>query len=450
MERILIANRGEIACRLIRTIRHLGKQAIAVYSEVDADALHCHLADIALPLGPPQPRHSYLNIEAILQAARSSGADAIHPGYGFLAENAALARRCQEAGLTFIGPTPATMDIMGDKARARQVAQDAGVPVLPGSGTAPLDLASAQQFADTLGYPVLLKAAAGGGGIGMQVVSSPAGLVKAFTTAQNRAQAAFHNPALYLEKFLGAPRHVEVQVLGDTHGQMVHLYERECSIQRRHQKVLEEAPAPLLSHPGYTALRQRITEAALAVATAVGYRNAGTVEFLVDDTQKFYFIEMNARLQVEHPVTEMITGIDLVAEQIRIAEGLPLAWRQEDLGMHGAAIECRIYAENPAKNFLPAPGQVSRLRLPSGAGVRVDSGLSEGIRITPYYDPLLAKIITHGASREQAITRMRQALAELTIDGVGTNLALHRQILDNASFRAGNLDTTFLFSQLFP
>jgi acetyl-CoA carboxylase biotin carboxylase subunit len=448
MQRILIANRGEIACRVIRTVQQLGKQAIAVYSEADTDAPHCRLADSALPIGPPPPRQSYRNIAAILQAAASSGADAIHPGYGFLAEHAAFARRCREAGLTFIGPSPEAMEMMGDKARARQIAQAAGVPVLPGSGATPLQLESAQQLAARLGYPVLLKAAGGGGGIGMQVVTSPEGLAKAFMTAQSRAQAAFGNPALYLEKFLTAPRHIEVQVLGDTHGHLVHLYARECSLQRRHQKVLEEAPAPLCSRPQDATLRTRLTQAALAVAAAVGYTNAGTVEFLVDAMQHFYFIEMNTRLQVEHPVTEMITGIDLVAEQIRLAEGAPLSWRQQDLPIRGAALECRLYAENPARNFLPSPGQITALRLPSGPGVRIDSGVTVGSRVTPYYDPLLAKIITHGSNREQAVARMQQALAECVVEGVVTNLPLHRQILGSARFQNGMLDTHFLLSHL--
>jgi acetyl-CoA carboxylase biotin carboxylase subunit len=450
MERILIANRGEIACRVIRTVQRLGKQAIAVYSTADAEAPHCRLADRAVAIGAAPPAHSYLNIDAILHAAAVSGAEGIHPGYGFLAENAAFARRCQEAGLTFIGPTPEVMEIMGDKARARQIAQRLGVPVLPGSGTTPLDLHSAQRCAEAIGYPVLLKAAAGGGGIGMQVVTSPDGLARALTTAQNRAWAAFGNAAIYLEKFLSAPRHIEVQVLGDRHGTLVHLYERECSIQRRHQKVLEEAPSPLLARPQHGALRHCLTQAALAVAAAVQYTNAGTVEFLVDEAQGFYFIEMNPRLQVEHPVTECVTGTDLVAEQIRSAEGYPLMWSQQDLALRGAALECRIYAENPTQNFLPAPGQITALHFPSGPGVRVDSGITAPARVTPYYDPLLAKIITYGESRAQAMARMRQALAEVVIEGIVSNIALHREILDNAYFQTGALGTDFLATKLHP
>jgi acetyl-CoA carboxylase biotin carboxylase subunit len=444
MQRILIANRGEIACRIIRSVQNLGKQAIAVYSEADANAPHRHLADQAYAIGPAPAQHSYLNMEAILRAATASGADGLHPGYGFLAENATFARRCQDAGLTFIGPSPATMHAMGDKAVARQIAQDAGVPIIPGSGSTPVDRDSARQYAADLGYPVLLKAAGGGGGIGMQVVASPEGLDKAFTTAQNRAQAAFGSPALYLEKFLTAPRHVEIQVLGDTHGHLLHCYERECSIQRRHQKVIEEAPSPLLAQSRHAGLRQRMTEAALAVATAVQYVGAGTVEFLVDEAQGFYFIEMNTRLQVEHTVTEMITGIDLVAAQIRIAEGEPLPWRQADIPLHGAALECRLYAENPAKNFLPSPGTLTTWQIPSGPGIRVDSGMQAGMQVTPYYDPLLAKIITHGDTRTQAISRMRQALAAYQVEGIQSNLALHQQIMDNARFQAGALTTSFL------
>jgi acetyl-CoA carboxylase biotin carboxylase subunit len=448
MERILIANRGEIACRIIRTVQQLGKQAIAVYAEADADALHCQLADTAVAIGPASPQQSYLNIDAILQAATMSGAEGIHPGYGFLAENAAFARRCQQAGLVFIGPTPEAMEAMGDKARARQIARAVGVPVIPGSGTAPLELASARQYAEAIGYPVLLKAAGGGGGIGMQVVTTPEGLAKAFTTAQNRARAAFGNPTLYLEKFLMAPRHIEVQVLGDMHGTLVHLYERECSIQRRHQKVVEEAPAPLLTWPDHSALRACLTQAALAVAAAVQYTNAGTVEFLVDEALDWYFIEMNTRLQVEHPVTECVTGVDLVAEQIRLAEGAPLAWCQEDLVLQGAALECRIYAENPARNFLPSPGQITTVHFPTGTGVRIDSGITAGSRVTPYYDPLLAKVITSGENRMQAITRMRQTLTALVIDGIVSNIALHQHIMDNAYFQAGDLTTDFLSSKL--
>jgi acetyl-CoA carboxylase biotin carboxylase subunit len=450
MERILIANRGEIACRIIRTIHDLGKYAIAVYSEADADAPHRHLADEAYMIGPPPAPRSYLDIDAILDAATASRAEGIHPGYGFLAENSAFARRCHEAGLTFIGPSPEAMTAMGDKATAREIAQAAGVPVIPGSGSPPLDLVTAGQVAADLGYPVLLKAAGGGGGIGMQVVTSPDGLERAFTSAQNRARAAFGNPALYVEKFLAAPRHLEVQILGDTHGNLVHLYERECSIQRRHQKILEEAPSPFLSRPEHAGLRQRLIRAALSVAAAVQYTNAGTVEFLVDDAGGFYFIEMNTRLQVEHTVTEMVTDLDLVAEQIRLAEGQALSWSQEAITVKGAAIECRLYAENPAKRFLPSPGQITALQLPAGPGIRIDHGLTDRAAITPYYDPLLAKVITHGTDRRQAITRMRQALSEIVIAGLTTNTALHRHIMDHTQFQAGELDTTFLFTALPP
>jgi acetyl-CoA carboxylase biotin carboxylase subunit len=448
MERILIANRGEIACRIIRTVQQLGKKAIAVYSEADAAAPHRCLADAAVAIGPSSPRHSYLNIDAILDAAAASGADGVHPGYGFLAENADFARRCREVGLRFIGPSPEAMETVGDKAAARQVAQAVGVPIIPGSDRTPLDVERAQQIAERIGYPVLLKAVGGGGGIGMQTVVNPEGLARAFTSAQNRARAAFGNPALYIEKFLSTPRHIEVQVLGDIHGNLIHLYERECSIQRRHQKLLEEAPAPLLLRSEH--LRTRLTQAALAIAAAVHYTNAGTIEFLVDEAHNFYFIEMNARLQVEHAVTEMVTGIDLVAEQIRLAEGAPLSWRQRDIALHGAAIECRIYAEDPTKNFLPSPGRITALRLPRGPGVRVDSGVTVGSQMTPFYDPLLVKIITHGASRDQAIARMRQALADLVVEGVASNTALHRQIIDSVHFQTGAVDTDFLFRKLHP
>jgi acetyl-CoA carboxylase biotin carboxylase subunit len=318
------------------------------------------------------------------------------------------------------------------------------VPVIPGSSSDALDPASAHDIAASIGYPILLKAAGGGGGIGMQVVAGPSGLDKAFASAQNRAKSAFGNPVLYLEKFLAAPRHIEVQILGDTHGNLVHLYERECSLQRRHQKIVEEAPAVLLNRPEHVALRQRMTHAALAIAKAVQYTNAGTVEFLVDDAQGFYFIEMNTRLQVEHTVTEMVTGVDIVAEQICLAEGATLSWRQEDLTVNGSAIECRICAENPAKNFLPAPGQITALHLPTGAGLRIDSGIQPGTRVTPYYDSLLAKVITHGSTRHEAISRMQDALATLHLDGLTTNIALHQQLLQHPRFQSGDIDTTFL------
>ncbi len=450
MDRILIANRGEIACRIIRTVQQLGKTALAVYSEADANAAHRQLADAAFPIGPAAPQQSYLNMDALLEAARAGAADAIHPGYGFLAENVIFAGRCKDAGIVFIGPSPTAMAAMGDKATARHIAEQAGAPVIPGSGAEPLDLEQARQVATDIGYPVLLKAAGGGGGIGMQVVVDPEALERAFTTARNRAQAAFANPALYIEKFVTNPRHIEIQVLGDTHGNLLHLYERECSIQRRHQKIIEEAPSPLLGHPAHHQLRARMTQAALNIAAAVQYTSAGTVEFLVDEAQGFYFIEMNARLQVEHPVTEMITGIDLVAEQIRIAAGAPLAFRQEDIEPRGAAIECRIYAENPDKNFLPSPGQLQAFQLPTGAGIRVDSGVVAGDKITPYYDPMLAKIIAHGDTRCAAVALMRQALAESVVEGVANNISLHQRIMQNAYFLKGNIDTDFLFSKLEP
>jgi acetyl-CoA carboxylase biotin carboxylase subunit len=450
MERILIANRGEIACRIIRTVQQLGKTAIAVYSAADADAPHRHLADEAVAIGPAAPQQSYLDIDALLRVARDSSAEGIHPGYGFVSENIVFARRCEAAGIVFIGPSPDTMAAVGDKATARHIARQAGVPVIPGSGTEPLTLAQARQVAEEIGYPVLLKAAGGGGGIGMQVVIHPDALERAYHTAQNRARSAFANPTLYIEKFIRNPRHIEVQVLGDRYGNLVHLYERECSIQRRHQKVIEEAPAPLFDRPGYSALCERMSQAALNIAAAVQYVSAGTVEFLVDEAQGFYFIEMNARLQVEHTVTEAITGIDLVAEQIRIAEGAPLAWRQTDIKRHGAALECRIYAENPDKNFLPSPGQIQTFHLPAGNGIRVDSGVVAGYQVTPYYDPMLAKVITHGETRADAIARMRQALAASVVEGVTNNIRLHQRIMENPSFQQGDLDTDFLFSKLAP
>jgi acetyl-CoA carboxylase biotin carboxylase subunit len=440
LRKILIANRGEIAVRIVRACRELGIRSVAVYSEADRAALHVRMADEALAIGPAPATESYLNTARLLAAVRQSGADAIHPGYGFLSEDADLARACTEAGVRFIGPSPAAMDAMGSKTSARRSMQAAGVPVVPGTVQGLESDAEAKQVATKLGYPVLIKASAGGGGKGMRVVESPADLASALEAARSEALRAFGDDEVYLEKLLVNPRHIEVQVLGDEHGNIVHLGERECSLQRRHQKVLEESPSPLVD----AALRARMGEAAERVARATGYTSAGTVEFLVDAERNFYFLEMNTRLQVEHPVTEMVTGIDLVEWQIRIAAGEKLGFTQGQVQQRGHAIECRIYAENPDNNFFPSPGRITRLRTPSGPGIREDSGVYEGWTVPLDYDPLLAKLIAHGPTREQAIARLERALAEYQVGGIKTNVALFQRIVRHPEFVAGLVDTGFL------
>ncbi len=438
-QKILIANRGEIAVRVLRACRELGIATVAVYSDADREALHVRRADEACALGAAAAGESYLNMDKLLAAARHTGAQAIHPGYGFLAENAEFARRCAQAGVKFIGPGAAAMELMGSKTQARQTMAAAGVPLVPGSGA----LASpreAEAAANRLGYPVLVKAAAGGGGKGMRVVRRPAEMESAFAAAQSEAVAAFGSGEVYLEKLLERPRHIEVQVLGDEHGNLVYLGERECSLQRRHQKVLEESPSPLVEE----ALRRRMGETAVEVARAAGYSNAGTVEFLVDAARDFYFLEMNTRLQVEHPVTEMVTGLDLVQLQIRIAAGEKLPFRQPDVQLRGHAIECRIYAEDPENNFFPSPGRITRLVTPSGPGIRDESGVYEGWTVPMEYDPLLSKLVAHAGTRPQAIARMQRALEEYFVGGIATNLALFRRILRHPEFVAGELDTGFL------
>ncbi len=444
--KILIANRGEIAVRLARTCRTMGLGTVAVYSEADRTALHVRAADEARCIGPADARLSYLDVDAIVAAARATGADAVHPGYGFLSENAEFAGRIADAGLVFIGPSPDSIAAMGDKIVSRQRAASAGVPVVPGaefpmgSGGGAPRLEEITARAAALGYPVLVKATAGGGGKGMRVVHGPDGLGDAVAAGAREAAAAFGDGRLYLEKYLDRPRHVEVQVLADDHGTTVHLGERECSIQRRHQKIIEETPAPHLS----SALRTRMTDAACAVARAVGYRSAGTVEFLLGDDERFYFLEMNTRLQVEHPITEWVTGLDLVREQIRIATGEALGYAQADVRFRGAAIECRIYAEDPAAGFLPRAGAILAVREPSGPGVRVDSGLLAGTAVPVEYDPLLAKISTWGETRREAIARMVQALEETAIVGPTTNVALLQDIARHPAFGRGETHTGFL------
>ncbi len=436
---MLVANRGEIALRIIRACRKLGIRPIAVYSEADAGALHARAADQALPIGPAPARDSYLSIERIVGAAREARADAVHPGYGFLSENWRFAEACEKAGLIFVGPPPEILRTMGQKTEARRLAGRAGVSILPGSDGPVSSAAAAREVADAIGYPVMLKAAAGGGGIGMALVTGPDRIEAAFAAAERRAGSAFGNAAVYVERAVERPRHVEVQVLADQHGALVHLYERDCSIQRRHQKLVEESPAPHLDPD----LRARLHAAGVRVAEAAGYRNAGTVEFLVEG-DRFYFLEMNTRLQVEHPVTEEVVGRDLVEAQLRIAAGERLGWTQGDVKARGAAIECRIYAEDPDRNFLPSPGTISGLELPEGPGLRHECGVEPGSVVTVHYDPLLAKAIAAGRDRDEALDRMADALARYRIEGVKTTIPLHRRILASPAFRAGAVHTRFL------
>jgi len=433
---VLVANRGEIARRIIRGCRARGVAAVAVYSEADRDAPHVADADRAVAIGPAPARESYLDIERIIAAARESGADAVHPGYGFLSENWRFAEACAQAGLTFIGPSPDAIRAMGDKTEARRRMAAAGVPIVPGSPEPVADAAAAQRFAANIGYPVILKAAAGGGGIGMAKVAREAELGGAWATATRRAQAAFGRAEVYVERYVERGRHVEVQVFGDAKGTVVHMHERECSIQRRHQKLVEESPAPHL----LPAIKRGLTEAAVAGARAIGYVNAGTLEFLVD-AQGFYFLEMNTRLQVEHPVTEQVTGIDLVVAQLDVAGGAPLPWSQEAIVQRGAAIEVRVYAEDPAKNFLPSPGTITRLALPRGEGLRVESGVVEGSVVSVHYDPLLFKLIATGDDRPQALARLVQALDACAVEGVKTTLPLLRTIAAHPEFRGGAVHT---------
>ena len=448
MKKILIANRGEIAARVIRACRDMGIATAAVYSACDRAALHVRLADEAWPIGPSAPRESYLRIDAIVDAARRCGADAVHPGYGFLAENADFAAACRDAGVTFIGPSPDAIALMGSKTAARQEAIRAGVPVVPGTEE-PLDEGASDDdvlaVADRVGYPLMIKAVAGGGGKGMRLVTLAADLPGALRAARSEARSAFGEGAVYLERRLVKPRHIEVQLLGDHHGTVVPFVERECSIQRRHQKVIEESPSLAVTPD----LRRRLTEAAAAVARAVGYTNAGTIEFLLDEDGSFFFLEMNTRLQVEHPVTEMVTGVDLVQWQIRIARGERLDLDQDAmLHPRAHAIECRIYAEDPDNGFLPSPGRIEALRVPGGPGVRDDSGVSEGDHVPIDYDPLVSKLITWGDDRAHAIDRMKRALAEYEIRGIRTTIPFFQWILDDEEFRSARLDTTFIDRRL--
>ena len=440
-KKILISNRGEIACRVIRACREMRIGTVAVFSDADADALHVRMADEAYSVGPAPSSESYLRGEKIIEIAILSGAKAIHPGYGFLSENAEFVRRVTQAGLTFIGPPPEAMESMGGKISARKIAIAAGVPVVPGT-TEPLrSYDEAAETAASFGYPVMLKASAGGGGKGMRLVEDAASLKSALETAQSEARSSFGDDAVYIEKAIVRPRHIEIQVFSDTRGNHVHLGERECSIQRRHQKVIEEAPSPINSEE----LREKMGECAVMVAKAVDYVGAGTVEFLVSDVDRsFYFLEMNTRLQVEHPVTELVTGIDLVREQIRVAAGEPLSFSQSDVAITGHAIECRVYAEDPDNDFLPSPGRITRLRIPHGPGVRDDGGVYEGAEVSIYYDPMISKFATYGRDRNEAIDRMRRALQEYEIGGIKTTLPFFRQVMDDEEFISGKLDTGFI------
>ena len=440
IKRILVANRGEIAVRIIRACRDLGIEAVAVYSDADREALHVRYASRAYRLGPAPAAESYLRIDRLLEVAGESGVDAVHPGYGFLAENADFARAVIDAGLTFIGPSPEVMESVGDKNRARQIAVAAGAPTVPGSPEPVDDAAAASAIAAKLGYPVMLKAVAGGGGKGMRRVDDPADIESSLRSASSEASSAFGDGRVYLEKAILNPRHVEIQILCDEHGRRIHLGERECSLQRRHQKVVEESPSPVLSDE----LRERMGTAALAIAEEAGYTNAGTVEFLLDEGNDFYFIEVNARLQVEHAVTEMVTGIDLVAAQIAMAEGKPLPWEQKDVRLRGAAIECRIYAEDPANGFSPCPGLVEGLRVPGGPGIRDDSALYEGYEVPIYYDSLIAKLVAWGPDRDTALARMRRALQEYKVVGIATTIPLFQRIIDDPAFIVGDFDTGYL------
>jgi acetyl-CoA carboxylase biotin carboxylase subunit len=439
-KKVLIANRGEIALRVIRACRELGLQTVAVYSEADRESLHVRFADDDVCIGPPPGRLSYLKIPNLIAAAEITGADAIHPGYGFLAENAEFADTCRASNITFIGPTGEQIRLMGDKATARRLAQEAGVATVPGSPGTIDDPEQALAFAEQIGFPVIIKATAGGGGKGMRIAHDAEQFVQLFGLAQNEALAAFGNGSVYVEKYLEHPRHVEIQVLGDTHGKVVHLGERDCSVQRRHQKLIEESPSPALN----TDLRRRMGDAAVALASNIAYQGAGTIEFLLDPDGKFYFMEMNTRIQVEHPVTEMVTSFDLVKEQIRIAAGEPISYMGDGTRLRGHAIECRINAEDPYRNFQPSPGLITAYHPPGGPGVRVDTHVYAGYTVPPYYDSLLAKVIVHGNTRQEALSRMGQALDSFILEGVTTTIPFLARVIRHPDFVRSKVDTRFL------
>lgn len=443
LEKVLIANRGEIALRILRACKEMGIKTVAAHSTADKDLMHVRLADESVCIGPPKSTDSYLNVPALISAMELTDADAVHPGYGFLSENADFAEQVEKCGFIFIGPSPETIRAMGDKVSAIEVMNKTGVPTVPGSnGPLTEDTARTLQIARDIGYPVMIKAAAGGGGRGMRVVHNEASLLKSVTITQNEAGSFFGDPTVYLEKFLGNPRHVEIQVIGDGKGDAISLGDRDCSMQRRHQKVVEEAPAPGISGSA----RQQIMETCIQACKTMKYRGAGTLEFLYEDGN-FYFIEMNTRVQVEHPVTELITGIDIVKEQLRVASGLPLSVKQEDIRLYGHAIECRINAEDPS-NFLPSPGKVNIFHVPGGNGIRVDSHLYSGYSVPPHYDSLIAKLIAFGATRDEALARMSNALDEMHVDGIKTNISLHQDIIHDAAFREGGVNIHYLEEKL--
>lgn len=439
-KKVLIANRGEIAVRIIRACRELGIHCVAVYSTADRNALHAQIADEAVCIGPASTKDSYLNAKALLAACEITGSDALHPGFGFLSENADFARKCGKCGITFIGPSPEAIEMLGDKARAKETMKKAGVPVIPGSDGAVSSVEEAKKIADKIGFPLLVKASAGGGGRGIRLVENKNELEAQITAAKQEAQKFFGDDGIYLEKFLIEPRHIEIQIVADKQGNTVHLGERDCSMQRRNQKVLEESPSPVMTDE----LRRKMGEAAVKAAKTCGYYNVGTIEFLVDKNLDFYFMEMNTRIQVEHPVTEFVTGIDLVKAQLKVAAGEPLPFTQEDIKIKGHSIECRINAENPSHDFRPSPGKIIALHTPGGPGIRIDSAAYQGYTITPYYDSMIAKLIVCAPTREEAIMKMRWALSEFIVDGIDTNIDFQLELIKNLDFEKGTYDNGFL------
>ncbi len=439
-EKLLVANRGEIAIRIIRAAKELNLKTVAIYSEADSDALHTRLADESVCIGPAPARESYLNITRIISAAEITGARAIHPGYGFLAENAEFAEICESCGITFIGPKPEHIRAMGDKITAKETFAKFGALGIPGSAGEVENIREGKKIASSIGYPIILKAAAGGGGKGMRIIRGEDEMESGFRIAQAEAKAAFGDPRLYIEKYIERPRHIEVQILGDIEGNVVALGERECSIQRRHQKLIEESPSVAVDDN----LRKKLMETAVRAATGIGYQSAGTIEFLMDENKNFYFMEMNTRIQVEHPVTEMVTGIDILKEQIKIALGEKIAFKQDDVKLKGNAIECRINAEDPKRNFAPAPGTINFFHIPQGIGVRFDTHIFAGYKIPPHYDSLIGKLICHGNSRHEAIARMKRALEELVIEGIPTTIPFHLEVMNNEKFVAGDISTKFI------
>ncbi len=444
VEKVLVANRGEIAVRIIRACKEMGIRTVAVYSTADKEALHVQLADEAICIGSPLPKNSYLNIENIISAAVLTGCDSVHPGFGFLSENAKFADICEQCGLNFIGPTGDMIRLMGDKAKAREIMIEADVPVVPGSDGKIEDINEAIKLADKVGYPVILKASAGGGGRGMRIVWDKSNFEKLYMSASTEAENAFGDGSMYLEKYIQNPRHIEFQILSDSYGNVVHLGERDCSLQRRHQKVMEESPSPFLGRD----LSEKMGEIAVRAAKAVDYRNAGTIEFIVDKNGDFYFIEMNTRIQVEHPITEMVTGIDLIKEQLKIAGGEALKFTQQEINFKGHSIECRINAENPLMSFKPSAGTIDALYLPGGRGVRIESAIYENYKVPPNYDSMLAKVITYGDTREEAIAIMKRALEEMIIEGIETNIYFQHQLLNEEAFIKGEFDTSFIEENL--